>query len=371
MIENTLGNNTFFDNTKRKIAVVVSANLRWTPFYYRYETILKANNCSFDLIIWDREQNEVVSDVNTIKFNCKDTVNNSNPQKVFKFIKYALFIKRVLKKYNYSKILFLGTYAGIPALISRYLENDYQQRYWIDIRDITYENFILFFKAEERAIKNAKYTAISSHGFQAHLPIHDYLFIHNIDPSMDDICKYYKHTNDNSGKIRISYIGNIGFLDEVEKFVSTFANDERFLLCFYGNGSDKVENFCMKKGINNTMFQGAFPRESIIGFYNKTDIIYNVYGNKTLNLKTAVSNKLYYALKFELPMIVSPNTYMSEICHEHRFGIDFENSENFKDILYDWYQHFDKSKASFKDAWEKFYKEDAATISCLVRFINS
>lgn len=358
-------------DSNNKIAVIIGANLRWTPFYYRYERILRENKVDYDLIIWDREQNEYDSNRKMIKFERVDQTNDNNPQKVFLFFEFSRFIKKQIKKNKYSKLLFLGTYAGIPALLSRFLKKNYQNRYWIDIRDITYETFFPFYKMEEQAIKYAKYTVLSSHGFEAHLPKNEYYYIHNIDPSMDEVLSKYHHEFDPDGKIRISYIGNIGFLDEVKRFISLFGNDERFCLGFYGNGSEKVESFCKENGFCNISFHGGFSREETVEFYNKTDIVYNVYGNSSVNLRSAVSNKLYYALRLELPIIVSPSTFMSDISRKYNIGIEYNNESSFPDQLYFWYKNFNVTNASFQKAWEEYFREDKSTIDKLVEFVQA
>jgi hypothetical protein len=265
--------------------------------------------------------------------------------------------------------VFLGTYAGVPSFIAYYLKQNYKNRYWLDIRDLTYEKYLFFYKLTDLAIKNAYRVVISSHGFSKYLPNYDYGLIHNIDPKMDEFTIQYRKIESNI--IRISYIGNISYWDECKKFIDCFKNDTRFILNFYGAGSEKPEAYCKRLCVTNVKFHGQFNREKTVEFYNDTDIIYNIYGNNNRNVRTAMSNKLYYAMKFHLPLLVSQGTYMEKICNEYSIGIAFENIVNFPSILFKWYNDFlARSHGNFERAWEVVKGEDDFESQKFIRFIQ-
>lgn len=353
-----------------KIAVVLSCNLHWAPYYTRYEKMLSKSNQKFDLILWNREniREKVSLNANLIEFSLEDETNNGNVKKIVKFLKFAQFVKKQLIKNQYSKVIFLGTYAFMPALLHGYLKRKYNNRYWVDLRDITYEHNSLFYVLERDVFSSAYNVVISSKGFLPHLPAYDYGYIHNIDPSMDEIYKSFKKTD--SDKIRISYIGNIAYWDSVFKVVDTFANDERFLLTFAGPNSEKVKEYCKQKQIENVQFFGRFSRMDTVLFYNNTDIIYNVYGNDYTNVQTACSNKLYYAMKFHMPLLVSDHTYMEDICQKYNMGFTFEHSKDFPDKLYQMYLDFASQKHLFDEALQEACAEDQACTTAFEEFIN-
>ena len=351
------------------IAVVVTSNLHWAPFAYRYLSLLEKNGHQYDLIMWNREGiNENVK-ANLISFNLKDQTNNGSFLKIFKFFCYSKFVKKQLKKKKYKKILFLGTYAGMPALIGRFLIRNYNQNYWVDIRDITYEKFPLFYKMQERIINHSFQTVVSSRGFLEHLPKYDYGFIHNIDPSMNDIVKQYKKIP--SSKIRISYIGNLSYWNSCQEMIDLLANDDRFHMNFVGPNYERVEKYCRVNNINNASFHGRFDRQQTVKFYNNTDVIYNLYGNDTTNVRTALSNKLYYCLRFELPILVNSQTFMADIVNQYSIGIVFENSDSFPNKLYEYISSFAITNHDFKAAWEHFAKEDSETIKKLHKYLGN
>lgn len=350
-----------------RILFVLSCNLHWAPYYTRYENILKELGLKYDILIWNREGLMENTFGRKIEYSVKDETNNGSMTKIVKFIKYARFVKYQLKKNKYDKIVFVGTYAGIPAFIAYFLKYNYCGKYWIDLRDITYEKYKIFYKLESQAILNSYKTVISSRGYVPFLPKYDYGYIHNIDPTMEEILKKYNKSE--SDNIRISYIGNLAYWDSCKEMIDVLANDSRFVMNFVGPNYEKIQQYCENNHIINVTFHGRFKREETIKFYNNTDIIYNIYGNDTVNVRTALSNKLYYALRFKLPIIVSPNTYMEKLTKKYNVGISFENKREFADELYDWYQNFNNKKHSFDAAWQQFKCEDEKAIEDFKEFI--
>lgn len=91
--------------------------------------------------------------------------------------------------------------------------------------------------------------------------------------------------------------------------------------------------------MNNVELIDRFPPEKTLNYYYETDIIYNLYGNKTPLLDYALSNKLYYAAKLKTPIIVCPNTYMEEISKGYGFGFTFDiNNPEECDNLFEYYK---------------------------------
>lgn len=354
----------------RKIAVVVSCNLHWAPYYTRYEKMLSDMKNNYDLILWNREdlKEEVSDNANLIEFCMRDVANNGNYKKIIKFYLFAKFVKRTIHKNKYDKVIFVGTYAFVPALLGRYLQKHLKDSYWIDLRDITYEHNKVFYAMEKRAIEGAHRVVISSKGYLPYLPKRNYGFIHNIDPSMNEI--FPQFNKNPSEKIRISYIGNIGYLDSVKKVIDLFANDDRFELMFAGANSEKVRQYGIANQINNIVTFGRFNRIDTVKFYNSTDIVYNVYGDDTINVRTACSNKLYYALKFHLPLLVSKNTYMEEICIQNNIGFVFENTKDFPDKLFEMYSNMRCKEQKYDEVLEESMKEDEKCTSDFEEFIN-
>ena len=71
-----------------------------------------------------------------------------------------------------------------------------------------------------------------------------------------------------------------------------------------------------------------------------TDMINNLYGNNSMLLDYALSNKLYYAALLGLPILVSPDTYMEEVACSYGFGYSVNiNSDTVCDDIYNYYKN--------------------------------
>lgn len=354
--------------SNQKILFVLSCNLHWAPFYTRYELLLKNAGISYDLVIWNREGIEEKTYGKLIEFKVLDKNSKKTASKVLKFFRFAHFVKKQIRKNSYDKIVFLGTYSGVPALLASFLEKEYKGKYWIDLRDLTYENYKFFYNLEAKAIKNSFKTVVSSKGFLSLLPKGDYGFIHNIDPTMDDIVKRFNKSK--SDRIRVSYIGNLGYWNPCRQLIDALANDERFVMNFIGPNYEIIKDYCESNKIANVTFHGLFKREETVNFYNDTDIIYNTYGNDTANVRSLLSNKLYYALRFKLPILVSKDTYMEEFVTKYDIGYCFENKISFADELFNWYCNHKLEENLFDRAWNDVVVEDKNAVDDFMKFIK-
>lgn len=357
----------------KKIAVIVGTNLHWAPFYYRYEKYLSSKNIKFDLIIWNREGiDEPCQAENIIECNTRDVANNKNPMKIWKFVVFGNFVKNTIKRKKYEKLLFVGTYGCAIAFCCNLLEKNYKNRMWIDIRDDLYEWFKPFYLAEKKSIDASFATTISSPAFKKFLPDHNYYMMHNIDPNANEMAQNYKKVKEPDGRIRISFIGNVRYFEQNVKLLNLLKNDKRFKIQYFGKGSEALKEYCFKTGIENVEFCGGFEQKDTILFYQKTDIINNMYGNDTMNLQLALSNKLYYGLFLKLPILVSSNTLMEELTKEYQIGFSFEDSKEFPDKLYTWYQNIQKEiiKPRYEELWEIVQEEDCDSMRKLDEFLE-
>ncbi len=354
-----------------KVAVVLGDNIHCAPYYYRYEKWLCDNAIDFDVIMWNRDGTEEKCQGKLMEFVMADQGNNKNPFKIYKFFAFASFAKKVIKGNNYDKIIFLGFTGCAVTLKSSFYKKRYKGQYWLDIRDYHYEWFKPYYRLEKRAIENAHFVAISSKGFESFLPEHEYGYIHNIDPNIDKICQSFVKSD--SKKIRISFIGRVRYYDENIALINSLKNDSRFVLQYYGPGSEKIEEYCKKNNIENVEFAGAFESWKTGSFYEKTDVINNVYGNTAMETLTALSNKLYYSIYLKIPIMVSSGTYMEEICKPYDTAIAYRDEESFADNLYAWYNSYvaQDNAANYELLQHKVEQEDSEVQRRFVYFITN
>lgn len=341
-----------------KICLVLACNLYAAPFYYRYEKLLTELQIDFDMIIWNRDLIEEKSIGNIISFNLKDVANSGEKKKIIKYFRFSSFVKKRLKLYKYERVVFLSTASGVVAILSLFLKRYYKKRYWIDIRDYTYEMFKPYKKAFSIAINNSYASSISSIGFTKFLPKYNYIVTHNIDFDSIKKCLEAKNKKNPELPIRISFIGNVRYFDLNKKMLQIFKNDNRFILQYYGKKSEILKEYCREYEIDNVEFYGRFDVEMTADFYSKTHIINNVYGNDRLEVTTALSNKLYFAASLHLPILVSSNTYMEEVTKQFKFGYTMDlNDPTINDKLFEWYTGITDEMFMYDEFMDQVIKE--------------
>lgn len=251
--------------------------------------------------------------------------------------------------------------------------HSYKDKYYLDIRDYHYEWFYPYYVLEKSIIKNAWYTVVSSKGFKRFLPQNDYGYIHNIDPHMDEIVKVAGDIYREEAPIRIGFIGNVRYYNENVKLLEILKNDERFVVEYFGAGSENIQEYCKQNDIHNVKFRGRFQQSETAQLYKEVDIINNIYGNSSMETTAALSNKLYYALCLHKPIIVSDNTYMEKLCDQYRISITFKDDESFADYIYKWYCEFRTNlqdrKDKFDELWTMVLKEDKEAMQRFEDFI--
>lgn len=337
---------------KNKVCFISLGNLYLCPYISKYISLL---NYDYDVIYWNRhELKEYIGADKTFSFEYKMDEGESKVKKLLGYIKFRNYALNILKSNYYKSVIVLQTSAGI--LLSSLLKKRYRGRYIVDIRDYTLEKNPIFYTLVNDLIKNSAYTVISSKGYENFLPKHDYILVHN-DTEIDvNIIKKFEKKKRDREKIVISYIGLIRFHEQIKKVILKFKNDDRFLLRFIGAGGFSLREFCKTNHVSNVELIDRFPPEKTLDYYYETDIINNLYGNNTPLLDYALSNKLYYAAKLKLPILVCPGTYMEKVSREYGFGYVFNiNNFNECDNLYNYYKSINWEM--FKNNCNNFVKK--------------
>jgi len=263
-------------------------------------------------------------------------------RKIIPMLRFGHFVKKVIQQREYDFLIFL---APIPAVILyRFLSARYVNRYVVDIRDYSLEHNPIYFAALGKVLGNAALRVISSPAFTQFLPVAKYVLCHNISVPNGE-SKSSSRAKTAYRPIRVSYIGAIGYFEEVKKFILAIADDDRFNFALYGSGTDEgsLESFCNKSKISNVKFYGAYDPAGLADIYTATDIVFNAYGNDNITVKYALSNKLYNAFWHRLPIIVTPQTSMAKAAGYMGFEVEYEKG-GVADLLYKWYTELDWDK---------------------------
>lgn len=336
----------------KKVCMITLGNLYLCPYKSKYTSIIGDN---IDIIYWNRHGlEESFDNGETYSFDYLMNEDAGKLNKIIGYFKFARFAKKVINHNDYDGLILLQSILGI--LLFPTITRKFSFRYILDIRDYTLENNKIYKFFLQKVINKSFITAISSKGYENFLPKNDYVIVHNdtnIDPEVRAKFISKEHSDD---QIVISYIGLIRFHEQNKKVIMKFKNDKRFKLKFIGKGAFTLRDFCNENKVNNVELIDWFPSSDTLGYYYKTNLIYNLYGNNSPFLDYALSNKLYYAAQLSIPILVCPDTYMAKITSEYGLGFIFDiNDPKVCDQLYSYYKSIDWVK--FQSNCEKFMQK--------------
>lgn len=330
-----------------KVAIIAFNNIKYSPYVKTYSDYLDKNNVDYDVILPNRDNisEELGSTTYLVKWD-------KNKHKLLNFLKFRREALRILKKNKYDFVFVLTTMPAV--LLSGYLSRRYKGRYLVDIRDYTYEGVKLFYRMEKRAVENSACNVISSLGFKNFLPKAEYSLCHNVSPLYRD-GKGGSFEPKESEKITIGYVGTIAYKEQCIRLIDLVEKDSRFNFHLYGGelGNQVVSECVSAKNCERIKTFGAYNPADKVEIMKKVDILFNAYGYGRKLLDHAISNKLYDSFYMGIPLLTSPNTYMSEEAGDYSFDIDFE-TDNSLDGLYSWYKSIDAKE--FAEYSEQYLK---------------
>lgn len=344
---------------KKRICIITYGNMYLYPFVGLYVNQILAAGAECSFLYWNRYEGGKEKDMQiypSCTYFSYDYVMPIRPggqyKKLIQYIKASLYMKKTLKEQKFDGLILID---GLSVLtFPNTFFKLYGYKYITDIRD--YSNLNKYYVIRwltNKLFKYASKVVISSPAYKVFLPQADFVISHNYMefPST----QVHKIVNREYTKlpITISYVGTVRYYDMDMKILNLFANDDRFKICYYGSGSEYLENYTKQKGINNVDFHGGFMTNETCKFYEQTSLINNLYGNHNPNLDYALSNKLYHAAQLHIPILVCPDTYMEKVSLQYNMGIVVDvNDSNTADKLYQAYKNFDWE--SFHEGCEKF-----------------
>ncbi len=319
-----------------------------THYVAAYENTLKKLNKPYEVVFWDRFSNsELEKRGNEYVLHHICTLGGSKIKKIPAFLYFRKQLKYIISDNSYDKIIVLNTMPGL--LLSDILLTQYRGKYILDIRDYTYEKYFFYKKIVKQLMEYSFFTAISSTGFRSFLGESEKLIInHNIsnigagmENSIDGL------TNQKSCYKQIYTIGFLGVIryeNENIKLINSFKDSNRFKFFYAGKmyPDCNLKEYCRISGLKNVEFAPEFSNEDKPWLYKDIDIINAIYGNKMLEVKTALPNKLYDAIVFKKPILVSTGTHLSDVVEKYGLGISVDvDKDNVKEKLLKYLTEFD------------------------------
>jgi hypothetical protein len=326
-----------------KICIVTYSDYFNIPYIHKYEKILQESHIKYDIILWNRSENYHLFENTNNYFIFQEKVKRNKLSKIIPFLKWKHFVLCILKQKQYDKLILLTTVPSV--LISRYLLSHYKEKYLLDIRDFTYENFLFYNILVNCLIEKSCITTISSEGFKSWLNKSEKIYLtHNI--TNENLCVVEENVVLSKNQIVIGFVGGIRY-DEINiEIIRQLANNSRFNLKYIGQPQPQcvLKTFCNYQNINNVEFFPRFNNEDKPFIYKKIDIINSVYGSKTQEVSTALPNKLYDCILFHKPIMVSKGTYLEKIVLKYHLGFAIEiNHENLEKKIDQYIDKFDST----------------------------
>lgn len=354
-----------------KIAIISTSPIAYSPFISFYEDILK--KIGFDYIIINKELEGFEKKDNQVPFIQTKQILKKNF--IVRTILWWRFVKKQIKKHKCNRFIVTPTRTAIvlfPILVLKY-----NNKYVFDIRDFTKENKFIYKFLEKKIIKNSLITILSSSAFLKWIPYkknNKFSIVHNI-PFEYKVCDYVSNLKTQS-RIKIGYIGMVDYEEQNLIMAEQLENSSRYQLVYYGSISKScnIKKRMIENNIKQPLFMGKFNNSEKPSLYRQIDFVNAVYGYDTLITTTALPNKLYDCAIFKKPIIVSANTYLSEIVQRYDLGFAFDHkNDNLLDALDDYLRRFDEN--TFKKGCDKFLhdvkKEQDNTINRIKAALES
>ncbi|WP_405383555.1 hypothetical protein [Phascolarctobacterium sp.] len=360
-------------NNQKKVGVICFNERGLVPFVENYIQALERHDIDYECIFWDRYTNaetEKKGNIYTLHAVCKP--GGSKLSKVLPMFKYKWIVERIIKKEKYTHLIILTTQPGF--LLHGLLCKNYSGKYIFDYRDYTYERFEYYKNIVNDLIDQSYFTAVSSKGFLRFLEPHQKMyFCHNVT-NLESIVS---NKIDIKGKdnITIGFVGGVRYFSENAKFLQSLANINRYTLTYVGrqNIDCDLKSYCKEKKILNTIFKGSFDNNEKPRIYQTIDMINSIYGNQSLEVTTALPNRLYDALIYKKPIITSAGTYLGKIVVENKVGISVDlDKDDIHAVIEDYVNNFDAN--IFNENAERLLKqvldEQQMYINKIEEFVN-
>ncbi len=326
-----------------EICILSIMNYKHMSMINIYINYFKRRKIPFDIIYVDKYgEFEETGASNTYRYRVNIDRNWNKFYKTMKYYGFKRFASKLIKQNEYKKIIVWNQYTAflfLPLLV-----NKYHHKYILNIRDYMGEENSFIYRLTSKAVRSSAFTTISSDGYKDFLPNSDYVTIHSLNKMVLNKLSPRSELRKKDEPIRISFIGYVRFYDKMKEIIDYFANDSRFTIQFFGEGSDALKDYTNEKRIINVITHGGFQVIDTYKFIEETDIILNTYGSGIQALDKALSIKLYYAIYMHIPILVNKGTYMEEISKSLGIGITFEELDitSIPDSLYNYYHSFDQ-----------------------------
>lgn len=326
-----------------KVCIIGHTERNYLPYMEKYVRFFEENGVDYTIVCWQREEHPDAENPRQ-----KDYFEAEQPgayHKIRSYLRFKKYVLSVLKEGNFDRIVVLTT---VPAVFLKgVLTRQYAGKYLFDIRDYSFEGFPPYRAIVNSLIRKSAFTTISSEGFYSFLDENEKIVMnHNItwnEPAENPPALKEKQV------ISIGFVGGVRYFEENTALIEKLKNTFRYQLWYIGKpapGCD-LESYCKANGVTNASFIGKYRNEQKPELYRTIDMINSIYGSDSLEVTTALPNRLYEACLFQKPIISSKGTYLGDVIEHFQLGlaIDVEN-DDVKALLDNYVEQFDPADFS-------------------------
>lgn len=247
-------------------------------------------------------------------------------------------IKKVIQKYKHQNVTFYVRGLELAFFMSLFSK----KRYIYEECDLvhTYMRNALMVKIFEKidlyTIKRSILTVFTSEGFLKYhfgdcTPDNVYILTNRLPISVTSLQKIPKKTY-NISSLSIGFVGFIRF-KSIYNFSRVICESfPNITFHFFGIATDDKDKqlFAQLATYPNCIFHGAFRNpDDLPKIYASIDLVLATYDVDNDNVRYAEPNKIYEAIYFDTPIIVSSSTYLAEKVKKLGIGFDVDaTSEN-------------------------------------------
>ena len=304
-----------------RVALIIPS-VHWNcPYADIYARLFESHGVNYDIISFNRKL-----DKEDTKYHFDYGLNNGSSvfKKMMANIKFCSFVKKILRKEKYDRLVVFSSQLGIGLLHP--LLSEYRGKYIFDYRDLSIEQRLRY--PFRKLLEGSYMNVISSPGFKRALPQgYHYNICHNFNITIaEGVVQNNIEGSWHDGKKHILTIGGIRDYQANVQVIDAIKESDSYSLSFVGRGesSQPLSDYCKENGIKNVSFVGFYKKEEEAGYIKEADFI-NIFYPRRLTHDTAVSNRFYNSLIYKKPMITTANTTQGNFAANYKVGIALEN----------------------------------------------
>lgn len=311
-----------------KYAIILNGDKN-APHLKIYSDYFDKQGVKYDVISWDRT-GDTERDEFTYYHETQFQVSTLTRFK--DYFKYARFIKNLVKKYHYEKLVVISP--QVALFIPFFLRNKYAGRYIFDYRDLSIEQLTPFKPIMKMVLNNSYANVISSPGFIQYLPkCYNYVLSHNFN--IESVKKALEEESEPlpKGNIKVLTIGAIRF-DANYEVIDSLGNVKGLEVDFVGKGgaAPVLEKYVSDKGYNNIVFKGKYEKNEENAIIKQHSCI-NIFYPYIPSHISALSNRFYNSLINKRPMIVSKGGEQGNYVEKYGVGLAVESCVGLADKI--------------------------------------